>query len=357
VEKQDERIKTAKTKSLLERFQRLSFPPAAVAGAFVSFAATAFRSAPENKVGTTPENPLAQVSFSEQRQQPNSRHFEIEYAPALFAGTQTHPFQHSLLALAVDSEDRMYVLGDGEVRIFKPNGDWIRSWKAPEGAQCLSVSSGDRICFGLAGGIVVTNAAGSRTGGFEIGETNRPASITSVKIHGNEILAADATARCIRRFDWSGKALGLIGAHGKIRGFMLPNKYLDISVDAGGRIHATDSGRHQVTSWKLDGESIGSFGKFGLTHPEDFVGCCNPVNLAIAPDGKIVTAEKVIARVKIFDASGKLLALIGPEHFDAKCIHLYLAVDSKGRIFVGDPMRLNLQIFTPLSKREVGKSI
>jgi hypothetical protein len=357
VDKQDEKIIAAKPKALLERFQRLSFPPAAVAGAFISFAATAFRPAPENKAGTTPDNPAIQVSFSEQRQPPNSRRFELEYAPAPFAGTQTHPFRRSLLGLAVDSEDRMYVLGDGEARIFKPNGEWIRSWRAPEGAQCLSVSSGDRICFGLVGGIAVTNTAGSRVGGFEIGETKPSASITSVKIHKNEILVADATARCIRRYDWNGKALGVIGAYGKIRGFMLPNKYLDIDIDANDQIYATDSGRHQVTSWKLDGTNAGNFGKFGLASAEDFVGCCNPVNLAIAADGKIITAEKVIARVKIYNQSGKLLSLIGPEHFDPKCIHLYLAVDSKGRIFVGDPVRLNIQVFTPLSKTEAGKSI
>ena len=35
--------------------------------------------------------------------------------------------------------------------------------------------------------------------------------------------------------------------------------------------------------------------------PEDFVGCCNPVNVAVTPDGSVVTAEKMIARVKVFE--------------------------------------------------------
>ena len=80
--------------------------------------------------------------------------------------------------------------------------------------------------------------------------------------------------------------------------------------------------------------------------PEDFVGCCNPVNIAFAPDGKIVTAEKVIPRIKVYTAEGKLLALIGPEHFDPKCTHLHLAIDSKGRILAADPVRLEVKVFS-----------
>ena len=128
---------------------------------------------------------------------------------------------------------------------------------------------------------------------------------------------------------------------------MLPNRWLDMDVDARGLIRATDSGRHQVTSWLLDGTPAASFGKFGQQKLEDFVGCCNPVNLAIGPDGIVVTAEKVIPRVKVYDSSGTLLGVIGPEHFDLKCIHLHLAVDSRGRIYVGDPVRLDIKIFSP----------
>ena len=102
-----------------------------------------------------------------------------------------------------------------------------------------------------------------------------------------------------------------------------------------------------MTSWGLEGEPLGYFGKFGLINPEDFVGCCNPVNLAVTADGSIVTAEKLIPRVKVYDPDGGLMALIGPENFDPKCTHLHLAVDSKGRILVADPIRLEIKGFSP----------
>jgi hypothetical protein len=82
-----------------------------------------------------------------------------------------------------------------------------------------------------------------------------------------------------------------------------------------------------------------------MVRPEDFVGCCNPVNLATAPDGSIVTAEKVAARVKVFGRDRALLAVIGPEHFDPMCRHIHVAVDSTGRIVTADPERRTIAVF------------
>ena len=72
------------------------------------------------------------------------------------------------------------------------------------------------------------------------------------------------------------------------------------------------------------------------------------MNLAVARNHRVVTAEKVIARVKVYDPQGGLLALIGPENFDPMCAHLHLAVDSKGRILVADPVRREIKIFSAI---------
>jgi len=87
-----------------------------------------------------------------------------------------------------------------------------------------------------------------------------------------------------------------------------------------------------------------------MTDPAHFVGCCNPVNLALTPDGKVVTAEKMIARVKMYEPAGKLITVIGPENFDPTCIHIYLAVDSAGRILAADPVRRTITVFSKTNK-------
>ena len=117
-------------------------------------------------------------------------------------------------------------------------------------------------------------------------------------------------------------------------------------MDASGVVRATDTGRHRVAAWSLDGTPLGFFGSFSQRDPVGFAGCCNPVNVALTPDGKVVTAEKMIARVKVYEPDGTLVALIGPEHFDQQSTHLHLDVDSKGRILVADPMRREVKVFT-----------
>ena len=357
MEKPEIKNRTLPTRSWQERLRNSSFPPAAVLGAFSSFLTSALPSKAEPRTPKAPgKESLVQIGSSEPRQSAPMARMELQYRQDKFPGA-AKVFRHMLAGIAVDLTDRIYVLADGEVFIFSPDGKILRNWKAPEHAQCLAVGPDSRVYLGVAGGVEIYSSAGTRSGGFRVGEAGSAAAITSVKCHGGEILLADASAKIIRRCDPGGKQLGILGSHGKMRGFMLPNGSLDMDVDAKGIVYATDSGRHRVSSWTLGGAPTGSFGKFGQAKPEDFVGCCNPVNLAVSRDGKIVTAEKVLARVKVYSAAGHLMGLIGPEHFDPQCRHLHLTVDSKGRIFVGDPVRLEIQVFSPDTRSGAGNRV
>jgi sugar lactone lactonase YvrE len=334
----------SKKQRLLQRLKDLGLPAAAAVGAFSSLTKA------EPPKAAQPAAPLVQIDLSK----PFSSSYK--YSLSLVLGKGSSLFSHGLTGIAVDAADRIYVLSDGQISIFNPGGDLVRKWKAPEGATCLAVNPDKKVLIGIPGRVAFYNNEGKNLGGFTVGETGKPASITSIKAVRNEILIADATARHIRRFNLEGRQIGELGIKSQ-PGFMLPNRSFDIAVDAQGVIWATDPGRHRVSSWNSDGVRIGHFGKFGQQNVADFVGCCNPVNLAIAPDGKIITGEKVKARVKVFGSDGKLLALIGPEHFDQKAAHLYLAVDSKGRIIIADPVRLDVKIFSPAVHSEVRKSL
>jgi hypothetical protein len=332
-----------KKPELLDRLR--NSPGAAVAGAFASFASAAIGS-PAKSAPALVQNPvLAELGLSGPT---GPARFECEYTPAL--NFKPAKFRQSLAGIAFGPGDKIHVLGDGDVHIFEPDGVLIRKWKAPDQARCIAAGRDERVYVGGRGRIEVFDLGGILKTGFDAGEAGRPADITALKILSSEILAADASAKCIYKFDFDGKRIGEIGTRNKTRGFILPNRSLDIDVHSDGTVIATDSGRHRVSVWTLDGAPVRQFGKFGLMNVEDFVGCCNPVNLAYTPDGRIVTAEKVIPRIKIFDAAGKLLAMIGPEHFDAKCTHLYIAVDSKGRILVADPVRLETKLFSAMAK-------
>ncbi len=336
-----------KQAELLERLKS-SFPPAAVAGAFASFASAALGGQPKPSADRV-DSDLVQISLAGSKTAPKPARgsFEFEYSQS---SSLQGKFHRSLSGIAIGPADRIFVLADGDVKIFGPEGSAVRNWKAPEHASCIAVGRDDRVYLGVAGRVEIFDDTGNHKPGFEAGESGRPARITAIKATAKEILVADAAARYIRRYDFGGKQVGEIGTQNKTRGFMLPNGSLDFDIDPKGTVLATDTGRHRVSSWTFEGAPVRHFGKFGLVNPEDFVGCCNPVNLASSPDGKVVTAEKVIPRVKVYDPTGKLLALIGPENFDSKCIHLHLAVNSKGRILVADPVRLEIKMFSAVVK-------
>jgi sugar lactone lactonase YvrE len=252
----------------------------------------------------------------------------------------------SLTGIAFGAAELVYVLGDDEIRAFDSRGIRVRNWRAPEHAGCLAAGPDGRVYVGSPDRVDIYDAGGAHVTGFTAGEKDKPADVTAVAVFGTDILVADASARIVRRFGPDGTPRGLIGNQNKTGGFILPNRSLDVGVDAKGVVYATDTGRHQVTAWALDGTPLGKFGKFGMSAPEDFVGCCNPVNLALTPDGKVVTGEKMVARVKVYEPDGTLLAVIGPEHFDPSTTHIHLAVDFRGRILAADPVRREVKIFS-----------
>jgi hypothetical protein len=263
----------------------------------------------------------------------------------LGGAASTHPFQRSLAGVAVGAGTVIHALADDEVRAFAANGEFLRAWPAPPGATCLAVGPDGHVYLGSLGQVDIYTYDGHRVGGFHAGDEGHPAAITAIKAFHDEVLVGDAAARCIRRYDRTGRPMGMVGNQDRTHGFMLPNRSLDFDVDAHGVIHATDTGRHRVARWRLDGTLASTFGKFGHANPEDFVGCCNPVNLALAPDGTVVTGEKLVARVKVYASSGRLLGVIGTEHFDQKATHLFLAVDANGRILAGDPISREVKVF------------
>ena len=98
---------------------------------------------------------------------------------------------------------------------------------------------------------------------------------------------------------------------------------------------------------------LSHWGRFGTRRPEDFPGCCNPTNLALTPQGHVVVTEKAAPRMKVYNSSGKLLTLVGPEAFHANCKNMDVACDAQGRVYIVDTVRLTICVFTP-AENEAG---
>ncbi len=153
--------------------------------------------------------------------------------------------------------------------------------------------------------------------------------------------------------------MGRIGRRDGTRGvpgFVVPSAFFDLAVAPDGLLRVANPGRHRVEAYTVDGDFEFSWGRASLDI-DGFCGCCNPVNFALLPGGGMVTCEKGLPRVKVYDAHGSFEGVVaGPELFaenrractpdDCRTGGLDVAVDSKGRILVLDQVAGTVRIFT-----------
>jgi hypothetical protein len=205
----------------------------------------------------------------------------------------------------------------------------------------------------------VLNEQGDTVSAWEtLGEN---AVITSIAASAKDVFVADAGNRVVIRFDLSGKQLGLIGRKNPekdILGFVVPSPYFEVGV-SGNQVWAVNPAHHRIESFTFEGELITAWGT-SSNAIDGFCGCCNPIHFTRMQDGRFVTSEKGLPRVKVYSAEGKLESVVAvpgmfPEQLkNPKTVKpcLSLAVNSAQQVMVADANTRAVRIFSPISTSE-----
>jgi hypothetical protein len=133
-----------------------------------------------------------------------------------------------------------------------------------------------------------------------------------------------------------------------------------VKVGGDGLLRVNNSGRHRIEVYTVEGDLELFWGKPSAAI-EGFCGCCNPVGLALLPDGRYITCEKGLPRVKRYSAEGNFEGVVaGPESFpenaqagkardseDGTMGGLDAAVDARGLVYVLDLVAAEVQIYQP----------
>jgi hypothetical protein len=246
----------------------------------------------------------------------------------------------ALRGIAVDGNGQLYAAGDSEIRVLGLN----KRWRTSRPAHSVAVASDGTVYAGEIGQIEIFDGAGKLVNTWR--DEKLLGRVTAIGFTKASVLAGDAADRAIRRFDRGGKFLNNIGKDNPVNGLLIPNGVVDFAVDAQGIIYAANPGKHRVERYTAGGELLGHIGRFDGLDPAGFTGCCNPTNVAIH-DG-IFTTEKAGPRVKAYDFSGKLLAVIATDLFDANCKNMDIAVGSDGRVYVVDTVKAAIFVFEPV---------
>ena len=268
-----------------------------------------------------------------------------------------------LSAVALDQAGNVYGSGmghmgslaaSGSVKMFAPDGTFQKQWRVGNAATGLAVDAAGVIYAAGAkegNGCVVEKLMVADDGkvtraNWALGKAVR--SVSSMRLYKELLLVADSAACCIHKISAAdGKYLGKLGVRNAGDNELSISTccgILGFDVTAAGRLFIGNLGQHRVTACELDGSQKSHWGQ-PSDKPEDFCGCCNPVCVAVMPDGKVVTSEKTIPRLKVYTADGKMLALIGAEEFAKGCSDLALAVDGKGVIYAADGESKSIKVF------------
>jgi sugar lactone lactonase YvrE len=169
-------------------------------------------------------------------------------------------------AVAIDAEDRIFVLHRGEPPLvaFDKDGKFVRAW----GQGLFKVPHGLRI--------------------------DREGNIWTTD-NGNHVL---------RKFNREGRLLTTLGTEGKAaggkEGFRAPD---DLVFDSQGNIYVADSGNGRIAKFSSDGSFLLEWGKKGKETGQ----FATAHDLAIDKQDRIFVGDRGNKRIQVFDASGKHL--------------------------------------------------
>lgn len=269
--------------------------------------------------------------------------------PKLIAYTEEAPIPTAFAinrGLAAGKAGLLYVAGDAAVRIFDHDGKRAGEIVTGDEPRALAAADDGSVYVAMKDHVEVCGTQDARKAPWP--KLGPRALLTSIAVGDKDVFVADAGNRVVVRFDKTGQKLGEIGrkdAAKNIQGFLIPSPYFDLAIAPDGLLRVVNPGHHRIEAYTFDGDLETSWGTPATTI-EGFSGCCNPTHLAILPDGSFVTSEKGLARVKVYDVQGKFQCVVaGCEAFTGDTILAGLAVDSKGRVLVLDPVKKSVRVF------------
>lgn len=273
-----------------------------------------------------------------------------------------HTGLKEVTGLALGADQRVYVAGDRAVRVFSGGGERVGDIALGERPRCLAAVAGrDLLYVGLTKHVQIFNGQGVRQAKWEsLGEK---AVVTAIGVGAKDVFVADAGNRIVRRYDRAGNRLGVIGQRDPskdVLGFVVPSPYFDLGVGMEGLLWVVNPGRHRLEAYTFEGELQTAWGE-AANAIHGFCGCCNPVHFTRLADGRFVTSEKGLPRVKVYSEKGVFECVVaGPELFRQQLespparVCMALAVDAGGRILVADSVTRDVRIFAAKPTSEPG---
>ena len=257
--------------------------------------------------------------------------------------------------VAIGPDDHLFIAAGNRVIEIEGNGTPGPELILNSPARCLAIAADGALYLGLRDHVEIHDRNGQCLASWD--SPGKQPFFTGLAIGENDVFLADAGNRIVWRYDKSGKLAGRIGEKNPARnipGFIVPSPFFDVELARDGLLRVTNPGRHRVEIYTVDGDLEFAWGNPSMAIT-GFCGCCNPINLALLPDGRCVTFEKGLPRAKVYSPTGAFESVVaGAEAFmeNAKACGpdscslggLDGVVDSQGRILILDLVAGNVRV-------------
>jgi hypothetical protein len=248
--------------------------------------------------------------------------------------------------LTLDADGHLWLTAGRTVLELSAQGALLSEFSTTQEVRALAVG-GDMMYAAFKDQVAVISRNGEQRALWEA-PGGKPY-FTGIAAGGTAVFVADAGNRVVHRYDPSGQAINRIGDRNKERnipGFIVPSPFFSVAWGKDGLLRTTNPGRHRVELYTPEGDLEMAWGEAGAAI-QSFCGCCNPIDLALLPDGRTVTFEKGIPRVKVYSATGQFECVVaGPESFaenakvcgpnDCTLGGMDGVVDTTGRVLILD---------------------
>ena len=197
---------------------------------------------------------------------------------------------------------RTLVVGhDERVVVLDVEGNVVGGWAIEGRGTGLACDGEGGVAVVHGDGVVeLYSLEGRRAKRWDL--TDEVTHATAVALSGDDLFMADAGAATVSRYHKD----DLIWRQ---RGFHVPGRHFHLALGLEGLIWVAHTGRHRLEAYDFSGELREHWGEPGV-RIDGFSGCCNPFHFAIMADGRFVTSEKGLHRVKLSSSDGQAIAMV-----------------------------------------------
>ncbi len=243
--------------------------------------------------------------------------------------------------------DRLYVAGTNAVAVLDADNTEVNRFEFEGEPNCLTIAPDGTIFVAMSNEVQVIHADGSM--GDRWTDFADRSFLTSIAANDDDVFIADAGKHVVYRYNWDGERKTEIGRKDDSRdipGIEVPSPYLDLALNDEGHLWVVNPGKLGLERFRPNGDIV-----TGWYHPtlelHGFSGCCNPTQIAFDNDGKLITCEKGLVRVKVYEVTAGSFEelVVGHKLFPKEQSVRDIAVDAKNRILVLDPRTDSIRVF------------